>query len=113
MASLSRRLTTRQMTADSNTIPQRRSGGSNVTTWIEAKANELLEHGLLGLKRTTFEKALCAPTTHRHDYLNAYITDLANVLDMDAIRGAQISLGVDPLGGAGVHFWGRLRSITG
>ncbi len=76
-----------------------------VTDWIEAKANEFIENGLRGLKRIPFEKALHAPTTRRHDYLNAYITDLANVLDMDAIRGAKISLGVDPLGGAGVHYW--------
>jgi phosphoglucomutase len=57
------------------------------------------------LKRIPFERALRASTTHRHNYLNAYITDLANVLDMDAIRGAKLSLGVDPLGGAGVHYW--------
>jgi phosphoglucomutase len=76
-----------------------------VTDWIEAKANEFLENGLQGLKRIPFEKALRAPTTHRHDYLNSYIDDLANVLDMDAIRGAKINLGVDPLGGAGVHYW--------
>jgi phosphoglucomutase len=78
---------------------------SVVTTWIGAKANELLEQGLLGLKRMPFEKALHASTTHRHDYLNTYIADLANVLDMDAIRAAKLSLGVDPLGGAGVHYW--------
>src|SRR5271157_5123058 len=78
---------------------------SGVTAWIETKANEFLENGLLGLKRIPFEKALRAQTTHRHDYLNAYITDLANVIDMDAIRGAKISIGVDPLGGAGVHYW--------
>jgi len=77
----------------------------DVTAWIEAKANELLKNGLLGLKRIPFEKALRAPTTHRHDYLTAYITDLANVIDMDAIRGSKISMGVDPLGGAGVHYW--------
>jgi phosphoglucomutase len=76
-----------------------------VTDWIEAKANEILEAGLQGVKRISLEKALRAPTTHRHDYLNAYITDLANVIDMDALRGAKISLGVDPLGGAGVHYW--------
>ena len=76
-----------------------------VTAWIEAKANELLENGLRGLKRIPFEKALRAPTTHRHDYLNAYIADLVNVLDMEAIRGAKMSLGVDPFGGAGVHYW--------
>ena len=78
---------------------------SAVTGWIEAKANEFLENGLLGLKRISFVKAFRARTTHRHDYLNAYITDLANVIDMDAIRGAKINLGVDPLGGAGVHYW--------
>jgi phosphoglucomutase len=78
---------------------------STVTAWIEAKANEFLDNSLLGLKRISSEKALCASTTHRHDYLNAYINDLANVLDMDAIRGAKINLGVDPLGGAGVHYW--------
>ncbi len=53
-------------------------------------------------------KALRAATTHRHDYLAAYIDDLANVVDMEAIRGAKLSLGVDPLGGAGVHYWGRI-----
>ena len=78
---------------------------SVVTNWIEAKANEFLQNGLLGLKRIPYEKARRAPTTHRHDYLNAYTTDLANVVDMDAIRGAKISMGVDPLGGAGVHYW--------
>ena len=76
-----------------------------VTNWIQSKANELLESGLRGVNRIPYEKALRAATTHRHDYLNAYIADLANVLDMDAIRGAKISLGVDPLGGAGVHYW--------
>ena len=78
---------------------------SAVTAWIEAKANEFLENGLPGLKRVPFEKALRASTTHRHDYLDAYITDLANVIDMDAIRAVKISMGVDPLGGAGVHYW--------
>ena len=86
---------------------------SAVTAWIEAKANEFLENGLLGLKRIPFEKALRAPTTHRHDYLNAYITDLANVIDMDAIRAAKISMGVDPLGGAGVHYWGPIAERYG
>jgi len=76
-----------------------------VTDWIEAKANEFLENGPLGVKRMPVEKALQASTTHQHDYLNAYVTDLANVIDMDAIRGAKISLGVDPLGGAGVNYW--------
>jgi len=78
---------------------------SSTTAWIEAKANKFLENGLVEVKRIPFEKALRASTTHRHDYLNAYISDLANVLDMDAIRASKISLGVDPLGGAGVHYW--------
>ncbi|MDD5222673.1 MAG: phosphoglucomutase (alpha-D-glucose-1,6-bisphosphate-dependent) [bacterium] len=86
---------------------------SAVTTWIEAKANKLLESGLQGVKRVPLEKALRAPTTHRHDYLNTYITDLANVIDLDAIRGAKISMGVDPLGGAGVHYWGPLAERYG
>ncbi len=86
---------------------------SAVTAWIEAKANEFLENGLQGVKRISFEKALRAPTTHRHDYLNAYITDLANVIDMDAIRAVKISMGVDPLGGAGVHYWGPIAERYG
>ncbi|MFH1575156.1 MAG: alpha-D-glucose phosphate-specific phosphoglucomutase, partial [Acidobacteriota bacterium] len=78
---------------------------SAATAWIEAKANEVLEAGLKGVKKIPLEKALHASTTHRYDYLTAYISDLANVLDMDAIRGAKINLGVDPLGGAGVRYW--------
>jgi phosphoglucomutase len=79
-----------------------------ITGWIEAKANGFLESGLKGVKRISLEKALSASTTHRYDYLNAYISDLANVVDMDTIREAKISLGVDPLGGAGVHYWGSI-----
>jgi phosphoglucomutase len=77
----------------------------SVTRWIEAKANEFLENGLKAVKRITYEKALHASTTHRHDFLNAYISDLGNVIDMNVIREAKISLGADPLGGAGVHYW--------
>jgi phosphoglucomutase len=84
-----------------------------VTGWIEAKANEFLETGLRGLNRVPFEKALRASTTHRHNYLATYIQDLGNVIDMDAIRGAKISLGVDPLGGAGVHYWGPIAERYG
>jgi phosphoglucomutase len=81
---------------------------TDVTGWIEAKANDFLEKGLLDVKRIPFEKALRAPTTHQYDYLNAYITDLVNVIDMNSIRDAKISIGVDPLGGAGVHYWGPI-----
>ena len=76
-----------------------------ITGWIEKKANEFLESGLKDVKRISYEKAQRASTTHRHDYLNTYIRDLGNIIDMEAIRGSQISLGVDPLGGAGVHYW--------
>ena len=76
-----------------------------ITAWIEARANEFLRAGLVGVKRISVEKARQAATTHRYDFLNAYISDLANVVDMDVIRNARISLGVDPLGGAGVHYW--------
>ena len=78
---------------------------TTVTGWIQAKANQFLEARLESVKRIPFERALRAPTTHRHDYLNAYVDDLGNVIDMDVIRGANIHLGVDPLGGAGVHYW--------
>ena len=86
---------------------------SAVTGWIEAKANEFLENGPLGLKRIPFEKALRAPTTHLYDYLGPYIADLGNVVEMDVIRGSKLSMGVDPLGGAGVHYWGRIAEQYG
>ena len=84
-----------------------------ITGWIEKTANEFLESGLKGVKRIPYERALHASTTHRHDYLNAYISDLGNVIDMDAIRGSKLSLGVDPLGGAGVHYWGPIADHYG
>jgi phosphoglucomutase len=78
---------------------------SHVTTWIETKANEFLRSKLAGVKRMLFAKALRASTTHKYDYLHAYVDDLENVVDMSAIRAAKITLGVDPLGGAGIHYW--------
>ncbi len=80
----------------------------DVTGWIEAQANKLLDNDLKNVKRIAYGQALRAATTHRHDYLNAYVNDLANVIDMDSIRGANIQSGVDPLGGAGVHYWGAI-----
>jgi phosphoglucomutase len=76
-----------------------------ITGWIEVKANEFLKSGLKGVKKIPLQKALNASTTHCYDYLNNYIDELADVVDMDTIREAKISLGVDPLGGAGVHYW--------
>jgi len=86
---------------------------SVVTGWIGAKANEFLENGLRGVNRIPYEKALRASTTHRHDYVTSYTSDLVNVIDMDAIRGSKITLGVDPLGGAGVHYWGPIAERYG
>jgi phosphoglucomutase len=86
---------------------------NHVTGWIEARANAFLESGLQGVKRISFEQAQRAGTTHRRDFLNAYVSDLGSVLDMDAIRGANISMGVDPLGGAGVHYWGPIAERYG
>ena len=87
------------------------SGGpadAAVTGWIETKANELIEAQLKGVKRISHAQALRAATTHHHDYLTAYVNDLGNVIDMDMIRSAKLHLGVDPLGGAGVHYWARI-----
>ncbi len=78
---------------------------TTVTKWIEDEANTLLKDGIDGVKRIPYDRALRADTTHRHDFLNAYVRDLGNVVDMDVIRGGNIRLGVDPLGGAGVHYW--------
>ena len=78
---------------------------ADVTGFIEREANALLAGGVQAVKRTTYEKALNAPTTHRHDFINAYVGDLGAVVDLDLVRDADLALGVDPLGGAGVHYW--------
>ncbi len=87
--------------------------GTDVTGWIQTQANAFLESRLLGVKRIPFERALRASTTHQYDYLDAYVGDLANVIDMDVIRGSKLKLGVDPLGGAGVHYWGPIAERYG
>ena len=87
--------------------------GSDVTSVIESAANHLLAEGLAGVKRVPYQQALHASTTHRHDFLSAYVDDLANVIDVSLIRHAGIRLGVDPLGGAGVHYWGRIAERYG
>jgi phosphoglucomutase len=78
---------------------------TSLTRWIETKANELLTGNLQGVQRVSVERALRASTTRRVDFLDTYIADLGSVLDFDAIRGAKIKLGVDPLGGAGARYW--------
>jgi phosphoglucomutase len=84
-----------------------------VTDWIQEKANEFLEAKLRGVKRISLAKALHASTTHRCDYLNTYIAELGYVINMEAIRGAKLHIGVDPLGGAGVHYWAPIAERYG
>jgi phosphoglucomutase len=78
---------------------------TDITGWVQNRANALLEAGLKDVKRMPFAQARKAATTREHDYLNTYVADLANIIDFDAIRGAGVHMGVDPLGGAGVHYW--------
>ncbi len=94
-------------------VPNGGPADTEVTGWIEVRANALLEDGLKGVKRMPYEKALHAPTTHRYNYLNTYVEELAQVIDMTAIRGEHIHLGVDPLGGAGVHYWAAIAERYG
>ena len=84
--------------------------GSDVTDSIQAAANDFLKKKLAGVKRMTHAQALRAATTQRHDYLSAYVGDLDKVVDMALIRDAKIRIGVDPLGGAGVHYWARIAA---
>ncbi|MGZ4887450.1 MAG: phosphoglucomutase (alpha-D-glucose-1,6-bisphosphate-dependent) [Candidatus Aminicenantales bacterium] len=86
---------------------------SSVTGWIELEANALLRAGLRGVTRTPLDQALRAGTTHRHDFLSRYVEDLGQVIDMEAIRASRISLGVDPLGGASVHYWQAIADRFG
>ncbi len=86
---------------------------TDVTGAIQARANALLEAGLAGVNRIPVERALRANTTHRHDYIAAYVGDLDAVIDMAAIRDSGLKLGVDPLGGAGVHYWPRIAERYG
>src|SRR6185437_8685990 len=78
---------------------------SKATKWIEDQANVLMGANLLGIPRVPMTKALEAPTTHRYDFIEHYVADLCNVVDMEVIRTAGVRIGIDPLGGAGVHYW--------
>ena len=82
--------------------------GTEITAGIEAAANRYLEAALAGVRRVPYTQALRANTTHHHDFLAAYVAELGAVIDFDVIRGAKVRIGVDPLGGAGVHFWARI-----
>jgi phosphoglucomutase len=86
---------------------------TDATRWIEQRANQLLRAGNAGVKRLALAKALALPTTRQEDFVRAYVDDLRNVVDMEAIRGAHLKLGVDPLGGAAVHYWEPIRATYG
>jgi phosphoglucomutase len=86
---------------------------TGATGWIEDRANQLLEGGLRDVLRMPYDGARKAATTRRYDYVSAYVNDLDRVLDMEAIRGAKLNVGADPLGGAGVAYWGRISERYG
>jgi phosphoglucomutase len=86
---------------------------TDVTNWVQDRANELLRGGNSGVQRVPFATAIKAETTHQEDFVLPYVNDLRNVIDMDAIRAAGLKLGVDPLGGAAVHYWGPINEIYG
>ncbi|MFJ6146465.1 phosphoglucomutase (alpha-D-glucose-1,6-bisphosphate-dependent) [Streptomyces anulatus] len=81
---------------------------SDATSWIQDRANALIEAGLGVVRRMPYAQALAADTTHRYDFLTAYVDDLPSVLDLEAVRDAGIRIGADPLGGASVAYWGRI-----
>ncbi|MFF0186531.1 phosphoglucomutase (alpha-D-glucose-1,6-bisphosphate-dependent) [Streptomyces sp. NPDC005244] len=82
--------------------------GSEATSWIQDRANELIRDGLKDVRRVSYTQALSAPGTGRYDFLGSYVADLPNVVDLDAIRAAGVRIGADPLGGASVAYWGRI-----
>lgn len=86
---------------------------TNVTNWIQHRANQLLHPTSHGLHRMPYETALRAATTHRHDFVTPYVEALGSVLDMEAIRSAGVKIGVDPLGGASVNYWEPIKDRYG
>ena len=82
--------------------------GTETTKWVENRANELLASDLAGVRRVPYARALAADTTRRHDYVSEYVAGLASVVDLEAIHAAGLRIGADPLGGAGVAYWGRI-----
>jgi phosphoglucomutase len=86
---------------------------TQITSWIEKRANALLAENPSDVPRVPFERALKASTTHRYDYIGAYTADLGSVVDMEVIRNARVNVGVDPLGGAGVRYWQAVNERYG
>ncbi len=87
--------------------------GTEATTAIERRANEILRANLAAVKRMSLARARSAATTHAYDFVGPYVHDLADVVDMEAIRGSEIRIGVDPMGGAGVYYWGPIAEAYG
>jgi phosphoglucomutase len=86
---------------------------TDVTRWVQDRANDLLRTGNVGVKRVAFVKAIQAATTHQEDFVLPYVRDLKNIVDIDAIRGGGLKLGVDPLGGASLPYWEPINSVYG
>lgn len=86
---------------------------ATVTSNVETRANELLAGANMDVERVTTERALRSPTTHEHDYVEPYVADLGNVVDMDAIRGGGLKIGVDPMGGSGIAYWAPIAERYG
>jgi phosphoglucomutase len=86
---------------------------TSATNWIQDRANRILAGGLGDVRRLTYPRALAADTTHRHDYVTAYVNDLGSVVDLPVVRDARLSLCADALGGAGVAYWGRIAERYG
>ena len=92
-------------------LPNGGPADTNVTQWVEGKANELLREGNVSVKRVSLDRAVKAATTHREDFVLPYVNDLRNIVDMDAIRAAGLHLAVDPLGGAALPYWEPINSV--
>ena len=107
--SSSRRRTTRHATAGSSTTrPTAVPAGSDITGWIQQRANDILRGGLRDVRRRPLAQARAADTTSTYDFLAAYVDDLPSAIDIDAIRAAGVRIGADPLGGASVDYWGEI-----
>ncbi len=87
--------------------------GADITASVQDRANDLLAEGNRGVKRISFKAALAAPTTERFDFVTPYVNALGDVLDLDAVKSAGLKIGADPMGGAGVHFWGPIAETYG
>jgi phosphoglucomutase len=93
--------------------PEAGPADAKTTSWIEQRANALIEDGLRDVRRIPFARALNADTVHEYDYVSAYVDDLSNVVDMQAIASAGLKLGADPMGGSGIAYWDPIADRYG